>query len=68
MSEVRLPRKILEWYPPERRRRKERPLNSWMQEVTTGEGNWTHGMDRERRMEKKNKTLGTERYANIDTL
>ena len=33
MDEERLPRKILEWYPPKRRRRA-RPRNSWMQEVT----------------------------------
>ena len=31
----RLPRSILEWCPPGRRR-KGRPRNSWMQEVTTG--------------------------------
>ena len=31
---IELPRKILEWYPPGRRR-KGRPRNSWMQEVTT---------------------------------
>ena len=37
MDEERLPRKILEWCPPgRRRRRKGRPQNSWMQEVTTG--------------------------------
>ena len=35
MGEEKLPRKILEWCPPERRR-KGRPRNSWMQEVTTG--------------------------------
>ena len=33
MDEERLPRKNLEWYPPGRRR-KGRPRNSWMQEVT----------------------------------
>ena len=32
------------------------------------DGNYQHGMDCQRRMEKKNKTLGTERCANIDTL
>jgi hypothetical protein len=35
MNEERLPRLILEWCQPGRRR-KERPRNSWMQEVTTG--------------------------------
>ena len=35
MNEERLPRKSLEWYPPGRRR-KERPRNSWIQEVRTG--------------------------------
>ena len=35
MDEERLPRKILEWYPPGRRRRGI-PRNLWMQEVTTG--------------------------------
>ena len=35
MYQERLPRRILEWCPPGRRR-KERPRNSWMQEVTTG--------------------------------
>ena len=36
MNKERLPRKILEWCLPGRRRRKGRPRNSWMQEVTTG--------------------------------
>ena len=35
MNEERLPRKILEWYPPGRRR-KERPRNSWLQELKPG--------------------------------
>ena len=35
MCEERLPRKILEWCPPGKRR-KRRPRYSWMQEVTTG--------------------------------
>ena len=44
MNEERLPRKILEWCPPGRRR-KGRRRNSWMQEVTTsmremGLANW----------------------------
>ena len=34
MDEERLPRKILECYPPGRPKRG-RPRNSWMQEVTT---------------------------------
>ena len=34
MDQERLPRRILEWWPP-RRRRKGRPRNVWMQEVTT---------------------------------
>ena len=34
MDEEKLPRKILEWCPPGRR--KGRPRNLWMQEVTTG--------------------------------
>ena len=33
MDEERLPRKILEWCPSGRRR-KGRPLNSWMEQVT----------------------------------
>ena len=35
MNEARLPLQNLEWCPPGRRR-KGRPRNSWMQEVTTG--------------------------------
>ena len=35
MDQERLPRRILEWCPPGRRR-KGSPRNSWMQEVTTG--------------------------------
>ena len=35
MEEERLPRRIFEWCSPERRR-KGRPRNSWMQEVTIG--------------------------------
>ena len=35
MAQERLPRKILEWHPPGRRR-KGRPRNSRMQEITTG--------------------------------
>ena len=51
--------------------RKERLQNSWIQEVTSvireRERNWQHGMDRQRRLEKKNKikTLSTERCRNI---
>ena len=52
--------KKFEWCPPGRRR-KGRPGNSWMQEVTTGMrerervGNKQLGMGRQRRVEKKNK-------------
>ena len=35
MDEERLLRRSLEWFPPGRRR-KEKPRNSWDQEVTTG--------------------------------
>ena len=35
MDQEKLPRRILEWCPPGRRR-KGRPRNSWMQEVTSG--------------------------------
>ena len=35
IDEKRLPRKILEWCPPGGRR-KRRPRNSWMKEVTRG--------------------------------
>jgi hypothetical protein len=35
MDQERLPRRILEWCPTGGRR-KGRPRNSWMQEVTTG--------------------------------
>ena len=37
MNEERLSRKILEWCPPRRRRRRKgTPRNSWIQEVTSG--------------------------------
>ena len=56
MEEERLPRKILEWCPPGRRR-KGRPRNSWMQEVTgMREGNEQLGMGRQGRMEKNIKS------------
>ena len=35
MNQERLPRRILEWCPPGRRK-KGRRRNSWMKEVTTG--------------------------------
>jgi hypothetical protein len=35
MDQERLPRRVLEWCPPGRRR-KGRSRNSWMQEITTG--------------------------------
>ena len=50
MDKGRLPRKILEWCPP-RRRRKGRPRHSWMQEVTTVMRE--KGMGRQRRMVQK---------------
>ena len=54
-DEERLPRRILEWCP-HGRRRKGRPRNSWMQEVTTGmrAGNLRLGMGRQRGVEKEN--------------
>ena len=60
---------MLEWYPPGRRRRR-RSRNSWIQEVTIEmrEKGINIGIDRQRRMEKENKTLGTERYENIYTM
>ena len=42
-----------------------------MQEVTTGmreKGIEKHVMDQQGRMEKENKTLGRERYENIDSV
>ena len=38
--------------------------NNWNER----EGNYQHGMDRQGRMEKENKNLGTERFENIDIL
>ena len=54
MDQERLPRRTLEWCPPGRRR-KGRPRDSWMQEVTTGmrAGNWRLGMGRQRGVEKE---------------
>ena len=55
MEEERLPRKMLEWCPPGRRR-KGRLRNSWMQDVTTGmrerEINNLEWVDREGRRRK----------------
>ena len=42
MDQERLPRRILEWCPSGRRR-KGRPRNSWMLEVTTGMREWGIG-------------------------
>ena len=71
MVEERLPLRILECCPLVRRR-KGRPLNSWMQEVDNKnerEGNWRLGMGRQRRVEKGNKfILGTERCENLKNL
>ena len=52
------------------RKKKGRSHNSWRREVITGkrEGNYQHEMDRQGRMEKKYKTVGTERRENIDFL
>ena len=50
MDQERLPRRILERCPPGRRR-KGRPRNSWMQEVTTGMRERGIGMDRQRGVE-----------------
>ena len=55
--QARLPRRILEWCPPGRRR-KGRPRNTWMQEITTGmrEGRIGDlGMGRQRGVEKEGK-------------
>ena len=38
--------------------------NKWNEK----EGNELHGMDRQGKMDKENKSLGTERCENIDTL
>ena len=54
--------KKLEWCPLGNR-----PRNTWMQEVTTGMREKVI-MDRQRRLEKGNKTLGTERRENIKIL
>ena len=71
INEGILPQKILDWCAPGRRR-KGRPRNSWMQEITTGmrEKGIKLGTSQQRRMEKKNeiKTLDPERRANIKTL
>ena len=68
MKEERLPQKMLEWCPPGRRRKDLEThgcrSNNWNQK----EGNEQHGMDQQGRMEKENKTLGTERSENINTL
>ena len=57
MDQGILPRRILEWCPPGRRR-KGRPRNSWMQEIITGMREWGFGdlewVDRERRRKKIN--------------
>ena len=68
LNEERLPRKILEWCPPGRRR-KGRHGHLWIQEVMTGmrkKGiNSMEWIDRE---DVLILTLGTERCENIDTL
>ena len=52
------------------RKTKGRLRNSWMQEVTIGMRDNEINMEwiDQERMEKKNKTLGTERCESIDTL
>ena len=66
MDEKRLPGKILVWYPPGRRRRG-RPRNSWIQEVTTGmrererERIWQLGVDRRGGVDKAQKDVKTSR-------
>ena len=61
MNEEMLPGKILEWcMPGRRRRRKGRPRNSWMQEVTTGlRKKGINSIERNewKGMKKKNKNL-----------
>ena len=51
LDQERFPRRILEWCPPESRR-KGRPQNSWMQEVRTGMRETGIGVGRQRRVEK----------------
>ena len=64
MDEERLPRIILEWCPPGRKRRKGRRRNSWMQEVTTGMRE--KGIDSMEWVEREE--WRRERYEKIDTL
>ena len=59
MNEERLPQKSLQWCSP--RRRKGRPRNSWMQEVTTGTRK--KGINNIQWIEmenEENKTLGSD--------
>ena len=60
MNQERLPRRILEWCPPRRRR------NSWMQEVTTGMRERGIGdlkwVDREGWRKKIKFSVGIERW------
>ena len=68
MGQGRLPRRILELCPPGRRR-KGRPRNSWMQEVTTRMSELASWNGSTERAEKENKfTLDTERCENIKNL
>ena len=49
--------------------RKGRPRDSWLQDNgNEREGNYQHGMGRQRRLEKNNKTSSSEICANIDAL
>ena len=63
-------RKILEWYPPGRRkgRRRGRPRISWMHKLTSGtREKRINSMERGDRDKRRNKTnLGTERCENME--
>ena len=68
MNEERLPRKILEWFPPGIS--KGRPWNSWMQEVTTGM--WEKGINNmewvNRGKRRRNIKLKLETQKDVQTL
>ena len=61
MNEERLPRKMLEWCPSGRRRRKGRPQNSSMQEVKSEREKGFNDFDWMDREEWRRR--GTERYS-----
>lgn len=58
MQEERWPRKVLEWMPPERRKRG-RPRRSWRDDVE--EAMAERGLTEEECLDRKNWKLGTER-------